>query len=82
MFDAGMTGIRLNLSHSSLETSQSWIQHYFDAASQTGKEAYDRSDRSRIKNRKSGRKQGTFQWCPCDSWTWRYFGTEGDFPVH
>ena len=38
MFDAGMTGIRLNLSHSSLETSQSWIQHYFDAASQTGKE--------------------------------------------
>ena len=38
MFDAGMTRMRLNLSHSSLETSQSWIQHYFDAASQTGKE--------------------------------------------
>lgn len=36
MFDAGMTGIRLNLSHSSLEASQSWIHHYFDAARQTG----------------------------------------------
>lgn len=36
MFDAGMTGIRLNLSHSSLEASQSWIYHYFDAARQTG----------------------------------------------
>ena len=36
MFDAGMTGIRLNLSHSSLEVSQSWINHYFDAARQTG----------------------------------------------
>lgn len=36
MFEAGMTGIRLNLSHSSLETSQSWIHHYFDAAKQTG----------------------------------------------
>ena len=36
MFDAGMTGIRLNLSHSSLEASQSWIHYYFDAARQTG----------------------------------------------
>ena len=36
MFDAGMTGIRLNLSHSSLEASQSWIHYYFDTARQTG----------------------------------------------
>lgn len=36
MFDAGMTGIRLNLSHSSLEGSQAWIHHYFDAAKQSG----------------------------------------------
>lgn len=36
MFDAGMTGIRLNLSHSSLEASQSWIHYYFDVARQTG----------------------------------------------
>lgn len=35
MFDAGMTGIRLNLSHSSLEGSHAWIHHYFDAAKQT-----------------------------------------------
>lgn len=38
MFDAGMTGIRLNLSHSSLETSRSWIRHYFDAAGQSSGE--------------------------------------------
>lgn len=36
MFDAGMTGIRLNLSHSSLETSHAWIHHYFDAARHAG----------------------------------------------
>ena len=35
MFDAGMTGIRLNLSHSSLEGSHAWIYHYFEAAKQT-----------------------------------------------
>lgn len=35
MFDAGMTGIRLNLSHSSLEGSHAWIHHYFEAAKQT-----------------------------------------------
>lgn len=38
MFDAGMTGIRLNLSHSSLEGSHAWIYHYFEAAKQTGGE--------------------------------------------
>lgn len=35
MFDSGMTGIRLNLSHSSLVGSHAWIHHYFDAAKQT-----------------------------------------------
>ena len=35
MFDAGMTGIRLNLSHSSLEGSHAWIYHYFEAAKKT-----------------------------------------------
>ena len=34
MFNAGMTGIRLNLSHSSLEESRAWIDHYFHAANQ------------------------------------------------
>ena len=38
MFDAGMTGIRLNLSHSSLEGSHAWIYHYFEAAKQTNGE--------------------------------------------
>lgn len=38
MFDAGMTGIRLNLSHSSLEGSHAWIYHYFEAAKQTSGE--------------------------------------------
>lgn len=38
MFDAGMTGIRLNLSHSSLEGSHAWIHHYFEAAKQTNGE--------------------------------------------
>lgn len=35
MFDVGMTGIRLNLSHGSLEGSHAWIHHYFEAAKQT-----------------------------------------------
>lgn len=36
MFNAGMTGIRLNLSHSSLGDSRVWIEHYFDAAKKAG----------------------------------------------
>lgn len=36
MFEAGMTGIRLNLSHSSLGDSRIWINHYFKAAKQAG----------------------------------------------
>lgn len=36
MFRQGMSGIRLNLSHKSLETSQDWILKYQAAASQEG----------------------------------------------
>ena len=39
MFDCGMTGIRLNLSHKSLEDSAEWIRIYKDAAEKAGKEA-------------------------------------------
>ncbi len=37
MFEAGMTGIRLNLSHKSLKDSSEWIQVYWDAAKEAGK---------------------------------------------
>jgi pyruvate kinase len=39
MFDCGMTGIRLNLSHKSLEDSKEWIKIYKEAAVKAGKEA-------------------------------------------
>lgn len=39
MFDCGMTGIRLNLSHKSLKDSEEWIRIYKEAATKAGKEA-------------------------------------------
>lgn len=39
MFAAGMTGIRLNLSHRSLKDSEVWVNTYLDAAKEAGKEA-------------------------------------------
>lgn len=39
MFDCGMTGIRLNLSHKSLVDSGEWIRIYKEAAIKAGKEA-------------------------------------------
>jgi len=39
MFQCGMTGIRLNLSHKSLKDSEEWIRIYKDAAKTAGKEA-------------------------------------------
>ena len=53
MFDAGMTGIRLNLSHSSLEGSRAWIHHYFDAAKQAGGDKRLMIDLTGTSNRKS-----------------------------
>ena len=37
MFEAGMTGIRLNLSHKSLEESRKWVDLYQKAAKKCGK---------------------------------------------
>ena len=37
MLEAGMTGIRLNLSHKSLTESEAWIYAYQKAARATGK---------------------------------------------
>lgn len=39
MFEAGMTGIRLNLSHKSLEESKEWVDIYHSAAEKCGKKA-------------------------------------------
>ena len=36
MMQAGMTGIRLNLSHKSLSESRDWIDTYFEAAGKEG----------------------------------------------
>ena len=39
MFEAGMTGIRLNLSHKSLKESKEWVDIYQNAAKKCGKKA-------------------------------------------
>lgn len=37
LFDAGMTGVRLNLSHAGLKASESWLDTFRQAASRAGK---------------------------------------------
>lgn len=39
MFEAGMTGIRLNLSHKSLQESKEWVDLYRNTSKKCGKEA-------------------------------------------